>query len=146
MAADRPLQLRNPDAVRPWQFVLEPLLGYLLLGEQLLTDRTAAPEAVNFGPPLASCRPVREVVELAFERFGHGSWERAGDDHPPEAALLRLDATLAERTLGWSPPLPDLESAVELTVEWWRTDAAGGDLADPGASQLDRVLDGRHAK
>ena len=146
VVSDTPLQLRNPDAVRPWQFVLEPLLGYLLLGEELLTRPEAAPEAVNFGPPLASCRPVSEVVELAFERFGHGSWERAGGDNPPEAALLRLDATLAERTLGWSPPLPCLESAVEQTVEWWQTAADGGDLRALALSQLDRVLDGQHAQ
>jgi CDP-glucose 4,6-dehydratase len=139
--ADRPLRLRNPDAVRPWQFVLEPLLGYLLLGEQLLTEPEGAPEAVNFGPPLVSCRPVREVVELAFAQFGRGSWEPAGEEHPPEAALLRLDASLATRALGWSPRL-ELEPAVAQTVEWWNTAAAGGDLRALAISQLDRLLAG----
>jgi len=141
--ADRPVRLRNPEAVRPWQFVLEPLLGYLVLGEQLLMQPEVAPEAVNFGPPLASCRRVREVVELAFERYGHGSWEPADEDHPPEAALLRLDASLATRTLGWSPRL-ELEPAVEQTVEWWHTAAVGGDLRELAISQLDRLLAGQH--
>jgi CDP-glucose 4,6-dehydratase len=121
--------------------VLDPLLGYLLLGEQLLTRPEAVPEAVNFGPPLASCRPAGEVAELAFQRFGRGSWERTDEAHPPEAMLLRLDATLASRALGWSPQLPDLETALELTVDWWRTEAAGGDLRALALSQLERVLD-----
>lgn len=133
--ADRPLRLRNPDAVRPWQFVIEPLLGYLLLAEQLLSDPEGAPEAVNFGPPLSSCRPAREVVEIAFERFGQGVWEPTGEGHPPEAALLRLDAGLATRALGWSPLL-DLRTAIERTVGWWQTSAAGSDLRMLAISQL----------
>lgn len=135
VSADRPLRLRHPDAVRPWQFVLEPLLGYLLLADRLLTDPAGAPEAVNLGPALSSCRPVREVVERAFEQFGQGSWKPANENHPPEAALLHLDAALAKRTLGWYP-LVDLEAAVEQTLEWWRTSAAGGDLRMLAVSQL----------
>ena len=144
VSAHQPLRLRNPHAVRPWQFVLEPLLGYLLLGEQLLTQPDTAPEAVNFGPHLASCRPVREVVELAFARFGEGSWEPAAGDHPPEAELLRLDATFAQQTLGWSPQF-DLERAVEQTVTWWQTADAGGDLRMLAISQLDNMLAGQHS-
>jgi CDP-glucose 4,6-dehydratase len=145
LVADTPLLLRNPDAVRPWQFVLEPLLGYLLLGERLLTHADAAPEAVNFGPRLASCRPVGEVVDLAYQRYGQGSWKRTDEDHPPEATLLRLDATLAEDALGWSPSLTGLDDAVELTVDWWRTEAAGGDLRALASAQLERVVSGRTA-
>ena len=83
LVADESLVLRNPRAVRPWQFVLEPLLGYLLLGERLLTRPDTAPEAVNFGPPLESCRPVGDVVDLAFQQFGRGSWKDTDANLPP---------------------------------------------------------------
>lgn len=134
----RPLRLRCPDGVRPWQFVLEPLRGYLLLAEQLLTDASAAPEAVNFGPRLSSCRPVREVVELTFERFGRGVWEPAEGPQPAEAALLHLDVTLAQRVLGWAPVL-DLEAAVDRTVRWWATASASGDLRQLAIAQINEL-------
>jgi CDP-glucose 4,6-dehydratase len=86
------------------------------------------------------------VVELAFEHFGRGTCKRTDLDHPPEAALLRLDATLAEQTLGWAPPLPGLDAAVEMTVDWWRTEAVGGDLRALALAQLDRVLECRPAR
>lgn len=122
-----PLQLRKPDAVRPWQFVLEPLRGYLLLAERLISDPAATPTAVNFGPTSASCRSVREVVELTLERIGRRTWTAVTASQPEEATLLSLDSALAERLLGWRPVL-DLETAIDWTVGWWQESTSNGDL------------------
>lgn len=131
-----PLQLRNPDAVRPWQFVLEPLRGYLLLAERMMLHPAETPTAVNFGPDGASCRSVREVVELVFERFGEGTWTPGTASQPQEAALLSLDSALAERSLGWRPSL-DLEMAIDWTVAWWQESSSRGNLRALAERQLD---------
>ncbi|MEX2293221.1 MAG: CDP-glucose 4,6-dehydratase [Acidimicrobiales bacterium] len=133
--AGQALQLRHPDSVRPWQFVLDPLLGYLLMAERLVSDPSNTPPVVNFGPDLASCRPVREVVDLAYAGLGRGSWQIEEGSHPEEAAILRLDASRAEQALGWKPRL-DLVAAVEWTVAWWRGDLAGDDLRGLAMDQI----------
>jgi CDP-glucose 4,6-dehydratase len=136
LEAQEPVRLRYPQATRPWQFVLEPLLGYLLQAERLATVRDG-PVALNFGPDPTACAPVAEVVERVFELWGGGRWEQVGGPHPPEAATLRLDARQAAATLGWRPRL-DLDTALGWTVEWWRTGAAGGDLRELAEGQIDR--------
>jgi len=139
LEAGEPLLLRYPQATRPWQFVLEPLLGYLLFAERL-ADGGAEPTAINFGPPAAACIPVADVVERVFELWGSGHWEQVGDVQPAEAATLRLDAGLASATLGWQPRL-DLDTALAWTVEWWRAEAAGGDLRQLALRQIAAYAD-----
>lgn len=131
-----PLQIRNPDAIRPWQFVLEPLRGYLLLAERLIMSRNEVPKAINFGPTDDSCRPVREVVARVLKQYGKGTWLLGVKDQPAEATLLRLDSGLAGQSLGWRPYLA-LEDAIDWTLEWWRTASAGGDLRLLAERQLD---------
>ena len=100
------MSLRYPDAVRPWQHVLEPLRGYLALAQALVRAPDSAPRAVNFGPDAASFCTVREVVDAFSARFGgNPGWERDPSAHPPEAHALTLSSALAERTLGWRPRL-----------------------------------------
>lgn len=134
-----PLELRSPAGVRPWQFVLEPLWGYLLLADRLMTDPSETPDAFNFGPPPASCRSVRDVVDLAFLQYGEGSWTTAADVPTSEASLLRIDASLACRVLGWAPLL-GLEVAIARTVDWWKYERTGKDLRALGLSQLDAFM------
>lgn len=115
-----PLVLRNPDAVRPWQHVLELLHGYLLLGARLLAADDAAVGAWNFGPARASEVAVRRLVEQALAAWG-------GDPIPVqieasalrEAGILKLDAAKAEAELGWRPRL-GFARTVRLTMEWYR--------------------------
>jgi CDP-glucose 4,6-dehydratase len=122
--AGRPVALRHPDAVRPWQHVLEPLAGYLMLAERLWRDPGFA-EAWNFGPADADARPVSDVVERAARRWGNAlGWTAQPGDHPPEAATLRLDSAKARARLGWRPRLP-LDLALDWTVEWYRRAQAG---------------------
>jgi CDP-glucose 4,6-dehydratase len=115
-AAGRPLRVRSPDAVRPWQHVLCPLHGYLLLAER------AATGAWNFGPAAADARPVRWVAD----RLGV-AWEHDGGDHPHEAGWLSLDSTKARTQLGWAPRW-DLERGLAATAEWHALERAGGDV------------------
>lgn len=119
-AAGRPAPVRHPEAVRPWQFVLEPLRGYLALGHALVERGQAVAEAWNFGPRDADAVPVRDVVA----RVG-AHWERVdarlatAAAGPHEAHSLRLDCTKSRRRLGWEPVLT-LNEAVEMTVAWYR--------------------------
>ena len=133
-----PLEIRHPDAVRPWQFVLEPLAGYLLFAEQAWAGSGAVPAALNFGPGPDSCWPVRRVVDELISQLEAGSWAAVGSDGAsPEATLLLLDSSLAEQSVGWRPVL-DLPTALAWTAGWHHADMAGQSLADLMTSQIDR--------
>lgn len=132
-----PLRLRYPKAVRPWQFVLEPLHGYLLLAEHLVEGPPAAPMALNFGPSTDACVPAVEVVERLFDLAGTGAWELEDREQPHESPVLRLDATLASKALGWQPRL-DLEEALAWTLEWWRAEEQPGSLVGLAHAQIER--------
>jgi CDP-glucose 4,6-dehydratase len=136
LQSNRALRLRNPTATRPWQFVLEPLAGYIELAEALARRTAGTPEAVNFGPGPEGAWPVERVIATALEQVGRGSWEQDGEPGPREAHYLSLDNSLARRSLGWRPRL-SVESAIGWTVEWWRTAFAGGDLRELAERQLD---------
>jgi CDP-glucose 4,6-dehydratase len=123
-AAQRSVEIRHPDAVRPWQHVLEPLSGYLGLAERLWSDAGFA-EAWNFGPAEHDARTVAEVVDTMARLWGGGAgWTRQPGQHPHEAQQLRLDSAKARARLGWTPRLP-LEQALAWTVEWYRRHHAG---------------------
>jgi CDP-glucose 4,6-dehydratase len=139
LAAQQPVVVRNSGATRPWQHVLEPLSGYLLLAEKLLTAATPPCEAFNFGPPLSSNRPVQELVETMLTHWP-GVWEAAAQTQAPhEAGLLHLQIDKAQHQLGWQPRW-DFDTTVSRTVTWYRDVANGADpvsrsLKDMGAYQ-----------
>lgn len=115
----RPLVLRNPDATRPWQHVLEPLRGYLLY-VQALAEHPDLPRALNFGPEPGAPVTVAQIAETMGAALGvEQSWTRDSRHHPPEMKLLSLDPARARSSLGWRPRLSDLEG-VEWTAEWYR--------------------------
>jgi CDP-glucose 4,6-dehydratase len=134
--AGQPLRLRNPQAVRPWQHVLEPLSGYLLLGACLGRGEAAAADAWNFGPDPADAVRVEELARRLAERWGGIEVEAAPDGGPPETSLLRLDSTRAQRRLGWRPLL-SLAERVEWTVDWYRRWQA--DPADVWRTTQDQI-------
>lgn len=117
---EKPVNVRNPHAVRPWQHVLEPLSGYLLLGSIGFSsgcDRFA--RGWNFGPRADSPVTVKELTETAIHVFGSGSWIDTSDPHAPhEAKMLTLDITRAENELEWLPVLSFSET-IEMTVSWY---------------------------
>jgi CDP-glucose 4,6-dehydratase len=129
------VRLRHPAATRPWQFVLEPLAGYLALAECLATTTSACPTAVNFGPRPEDCRPVGEVVEAALRLWGAGSWAGDPGSHPPEASRLTLDSQLAWEALGWRSRLA-LDEAVGWTIDWWRAARDRNNLRELATGQL----------
>ena len=138
--ADAALRIRNPSAVRPWQHVLDPVLGYLRLAERLVEGGRAYAEGWNFGPATASEVPVSRVVDALARLWGGSArWEHDAGEHPHEAVYLKLDCAKASARLGWRP-LIDLDQALELTVEWYRGLAAGVDMRALTLAQMQRVL------
>lgn len=116
---NKPIEIRNPIAVRPWQHVLEPLSGYLLLGEKLLTNGKKFAEGFNFGPNEDSVLKVADVAQKVVENYGRGEVVVHKRDNLHEANLLMLNIDKAERVLGWKPTLT-AEEAVKNTVEWYK--------------------------
>ncbi len=121
--------IRSPGAIRPWQHVLEPLAGYLLAAEHLSHRRPPLPAAWNFGPDEADAVPVAEVAERLCRRWGEGARFRieTPPEAPREAPVLRLDAALARRELGWRPRWR-LDAALARTADWYRAYAAGAGI------------------
>lgn len=131
----RTVLLRNPDAVRPWQHVLNPLEGYLLLAERLWNDRSFV-GGWNFGPDEADERPVRDVVARIAELWGDGfAWVHDEREQPHERHVLRLDSSRARERLGWAPRW-DLEQAIESVVRWYRAYQAGEDIRGVTLEQI----------
>lgn len=124
------IAVRNPLAVRPWQHVLEPLSGYLLLGSRLLSAEGACyADAWNFGPPPEQALSVRQLVEAVLAAWGGGSWIDASDPQAPhEATLLQLSTDKARALLGWRPHW-DFATTVRQTVAWYKAFHAGEDMA-----------------
>jgi CDP-glucose 4,6-dehydratase len=115
-----PLAIRNPEAVRPWQHVLDPLFGYLQLAENLYNDPVAYGEAWNFGPSDNNCLSVQAVVEGLVHCWGLGaSYEHIFNDQYHEATFLKLDSSKARAKLNWRPQLV-IEDAIQMTIEWYQ--------------------------
>jgi CDP-glucose 4,6-dehydratase len=126
--AHRPVVLRRPNAVRPWQHVLEPLRGYLMLGERLVTVGRAFADGWNFGPAEVRPLPVLELTRQLLAIWGSGQIVAQDDAGVHEAHYLKLDCSKAHDQLGWLPLL-SIEEALALTAQWYRAYAA-----DPRAS------------
>jgi CDP-glucose 4,6-dehydratase len=131
------VKLRNPEAVRPWQHVLNPLSGYLRLAQELWHEPRAA-RAWNFGPREGDARTVRWIVERLGELWGGKfTWELDGSENPPEAGYLALDSGKAERDLNWLPAW-DLTQALERIVEWHEAERRGEDVRETSLAQIEQ--------
>jgi CDP-glucose 4,6-dehydratase len=112
--------IRSPHAVRPWQHVLEPLSGYLLLAERLFEEGPSYAGGWNFGPVAEDARPVKAIVETMATYWGKGAaWQLDANPQPHEAHFLRLDISKAAAALGWRPRW-SLDTALEKIVDWHR--------------------------
>jgi len=121
-------QIRNPLAIRPWQHVMEPLGGYLVLAERLTQEGTDYAEGWNFGPKNEDAKPVEWIVEQIASRWGDSArWESDLGEHPHEAGLLKLEISKVCNRLGWEPHL-DLNDALNLVIDWAQKHSQGADM------------------
>ncbi|MBC7889811.1 MAG: CDP-glucose 4,6-dehydratase [Ferruginibacter sp.] len=120
LITEEPVAVRNPNAVRPWQHVLEPLNGYLILGILMNEEPGKFSGAYNFGPLPDDHLPVKELVNIALECWGSGTWADHSDaTQPHEAGLLQLNITKAGKELNWQPKLAS-EEAIRWTIDWYK--------------------------
>lgn len=134
-AAGQVVEVRNPHAIRPWQHVLEPLSGYLMLAEQLFDKGVSFAEGWNFGPGSDSEQNVAYLVEKFAAMWGSNArWKSAGGNNPHEANFLKLDSSKAHFKLGWRPRL-SFDDALKLTATWHQAD-----LQRPASSMRDFTL------
>ena len=145
VAAGETVKLRNPDAVRPWQHVLNPLSGYLLLAQELCGPPGTAQEAAqawNFGPRDGDARTVGWIVERLAQLWGGAfRWELDAAENPPEAGYLALDSGKSERELGWRAEW-DLGEALERIVQWHEAERRGEDMRARSLAQIELFAGG----
>jgi len=124
----QPVPIRRPNSIRPWQFVLEPLRGYLMLAEKLLTGDPKYATAFNFGPSDDDARPVHWIVDRMTKNWGDGAeWFSDEGAGVHEAGYLKLDASLARNLLRWTPAL-HLDEALDWIIRWHKAHAAGEEM------------------
>ena len=115
-----PIEVRSPLSVRPWQHVLEPIFGYIMLGALMQKDPVAYADAWNFGPEADNVVTVETLVSLLIEKYESGQWiDKSDRNAPHEAKLLALDINKAKFKLGWKPAL-NIEETIEFTVDWYK--------------------------
>ena len=136
-----PVNIRNPHAIRPWQQVLEPLSGYLLLAERLYKEGTNYAEGWNFGPSDEDAKPVLWITERLIDMWGEGaSWVLDEKSHPHEAHHLKLDCSKAKARLDWYPRW-HLEDALSAIVDWHRAYQHGKNMQDLTLHQIRTYTD-----
>lgn len=140
ITAKQPVQIRSPKAIRPWQHVLEPLSGYLLLAERLCTDGPAYADGWNFGPSDADVRSVEWIVERLTRCWGpEATWVLDGENHPHEANYLKLDSSKARQVMGWATRW-SLEEALLHIVDWHQAYIRGEDIRTCTLGQIEDYM------
>ena len=138
--ANLPLMIRNPMATRPWQHVLEPLSGYLILAQALYKQGSPFASGWNFGPRDEDNRSVQEVVDLLISGWGDSArWKQEGSEQPHEAQLLKLDCSKARAQLGWIPKW-NLETATQKIVQWQIAFQAKENMHEVSLAQINHYM------
>jgi len=119
LSQNKIINIRNPQATRPWQYVLEPLNGYLLLGSKMYKDGAKYSSAWNFGPNDENIITVDELVKLVIKNWGSGIYKVDNYNYPHEADLLKLDISKARTFLGWNP-IYNIYETIERTINWYK--------------------------
>jgi CDP-glucose 4,6-dehydratase len=128
LVKEKPVEIRNPHAIRPWQFVLDPLFGYLLLALKMKDDPEVFADAWNFGPSHTNSIEVQTLTEKILRVWGSGTLKQMSQNEnaPHEAGYLMLDTAKSMTRLGWKP-VYDIDDAIQKTVEWYRKYYMGKD-------------------
>jgi CDP-glucose 4,6-dehydratase len=117
---NKPIIVRNPYAIRPWQHVLEPLRGYLLIAFRMAEDPQKYSGPWNFGPEEKGIVSVKDLVEAIISYWGKGTWEESGNNKKHhEAGILKLDINKSKKTLGWESII-NFDEAIEMTIDWYK--------------------------
>lgn len=141
LKADAPIRLRNPDSTRPWQHVLEPLSGYLILAAKLLLEPKKYSGAWNFGPRSESIRTVKGLADEIVKEWGSGSILVSQEENSPhEAGLLHLNCDKANQMLGWFPSW-GFEKSVTETVQWYQEVLSGKEAIVVSRNQISRYME-----
>ena len=119
LSKNKIINIRNPQATRPWQYVLEPLSGYLLLGSKMYKDGKRYSSAWNFGPNDNDIITVEEIVKSVTKNWGNGDYKVDTSSQPHEAGLLKLDTSKARTFLGWKP-IYNVCEAIKRTINWYK--------------------------
>lgn len=131
--------VRNPKSVRPWQYVLEPTLGYVLLGQKLFNQEKKYAGAWNFGPRAEDHVRVEDLVRQGIALAGRGSYRIQAQKGKHEAKQLRLNSRKAQKLLGWCPVF-NIDEALASTLAWYRDFYNGGDMIEVTRRHLDEYL------
>ena len=135
-----PTQIRNTRSIRPWQFVLEPLFGYLILAQRMWEEGKEFSEPWNFGPDETDCKSVKWILEKISKEWDDGfSWKEDTRDNPHEAKMLKLDCNKAKKRLGWKTKL-DVTETIEWTVNWYKEYFKNSDMKEYTENQIDKFV------
>jgi CDP-glucose 4,6-dehydratase len=137
--AKKEIKIRNPKAIRPWQYVLEPLAGYILLAKKLYKYGPRFASAWNFGPERKEAKPVGYIVKVLCEKWEGSSYSIDAGVHPHEARYLYLNINKARKLLGWKPKWP-LDTALDKVVEWTKEYENGADMKKVSLSQIKEYM------
>ena len=134
------VRVRNPNAIRPWQHVLEPLSGYLMLAEKLYKNGDKYAEAWNFGPKEEDTKTVEWIINRISKQLGEETrWAYDDGDHPHEANYLKLDCSKAHNILLWKPKW-SLDQALIKIIEWYRDELTGKNVKEKTLSQINEYM------
>ena len=140
LSAGKPIEIRNPKAVRPWQHVLEPLMGYIILAAKISQNPTNFNEGFNFGPNPADVVTVGDMAQMGVDIWGEGTLEFPKQvNQPHEANLLSLDISKAEKLLGWKPVM-NARKALDATLRWYKAYYACENMRQLTGKQIDDYL------
>lgn len=140
LEADKSIDIRNPKAVRPWQHVLEPLSGYMLLAQKMWNEPIEYCEGWNFGPRMESVIPVWDVASMIIDNYGSGELRDLSDPNAlHEAKLLMLDISKAQVKLGWIPRM-NINQCIELVVDWYKKHRQTKDVYALCVEEIDKYI------
>ena len=134
------IEIRNPNFIRPWQFVLDALNGYLILAEKMWKNGRDFSEAWNFGPKENDCKTVQWVLENMSSKWEEMfSWEKNSGNNPHESKILKLNCTKANKRLGWETKLT-IDETIQWTIDWYREYFNDSDMKTVSENQIDKFL------
>ena len=140
LEANHPIDIRSPHSIRPWQHVLEPLSGYMLLAKKMWNEPTKYCEGWNFGPHMESVTPVWDVASMIIKNYGYGELNDISDPQAlHEAKLLMLDITKAQIKLGWKPRM-NITQCIELVVDWYKKYNTASDVYTFCIEEINKYL------